>query len=335
MLESKNSYSRKSRKTRKTKKNTQTFYYVDTKTGDILNNKKEVERINKLRIPPGYHDVVISKSEKSKIQAFGYDDKSRKQIIYSKNFRQKQQKKKHKHMITFGKVLPIIQKRINKHLKEKGRSKEKLISVVLSLMQVCNFRIGNDSYLREYGTYGLTTLECRHIKINGNKVKFSFIGKKGVLNEDEIRFDKNSLLLKFLISIKDDCKNINDSIFLYQGDDGQDYKLRSNHVNDFLKEFGKNISSKNFRTWSANVCWIDILRELDCPTNITQAKKNIVESVKFVAEELHNTPSVAKKEYINNDVIQYYLDNNWEYIHSLLQKNNDDDDVYLELLKLV
>ena len=331
MLESRNSYSRKSRKS----KGKKSFYYVDSNTGNILKNTKEVDRINKLRIPPGYHDVRINKNERSKIQAFGYDDKSRKQIIYSKNFRQKQQKKKHKHMITFGKVLPTIQRRINKYLKEDDKCKEKLIAIVLSLMQVCNFRIGNDSYLKEYGTYGLTTLECRHITINENKVKFSFIGKKGVLNEDEIRFDKNSKILKFLKNIKRSCQSKNDSIFLYEGDDGNDYRLRSSHVNDFLKEFGKNISSKNFRTWSANICWLEILRELDEPENMSEAKKNMTESVKYVAEELHNTPAVAKKEYINTDIIEYYLDDNWSKVHKLLNQYKNNDDVFLELLRRV
>ena len=122
---------------------------------------------------------------------------------------------------------------------------------------------------------------------------------------------------------------------MYEGDDGNEYKLRSSHVNDFLKEFGKNISSKNFRTWSANICWLEILRKLDTPENITNAKKNLTESVKFVAEELHNTPAVAKKEYLNTDVLDYYLDENWDSIHKLLGHNKDNNDIYLELLRRV
>ena len=55
------------------------------------------------------------------------------------------------------------------------------------------------------------------------------------------------------------AKNINnnDNLFTYRN--GKNYiKIKSSDVNDYLKQFG-DFTAKNFRTWGANIDFIDFL----------------------------------------------------------------------------
>ncbi len=56
-------------------------YVYRYKNGKRITNRNEIDRINKLRIPPGYHEIKIF-SKKSKEQYVAKDDKGRIQIGY-------------------------------------------------------------------------------------------------------------------------------------------------------------------------------------------------------------------------------------------------------------
>ena len=91
--------------------------------------------------------------------------------------------------------LKKINRVINSDLYSYSDSKEKQIALILKLIMDCNFRVGNEKYCKENNSFGVTTLQKKHIKIKDNKVTIDFNGKKNVRNTCTIR---NKKLVKTL-----------------------------------------------------------------------------------------------------------------------------------------
>lgn len=303
------------------------FKYIDKKTNSIIKDPEILDRITSIYIPPAYTDVHISKNENKKVMAFGFDDKNRKQIIYHKKFIKKQQKNKHLHMIEFGKQLPTINLHLDKMLNQDKDEKLKMIALIIKLIQYCDFRIGSDDGLKDSGNYGLTTLNCEHIKLSSNgDIQIKFIGKKGV--ENYCNFN-NILINKYLNTLKKQCSKKTEHIFYYN-ENGELKKIKSNDINDFLKIYGENISSKNFRTWNANVHLLNSMKKNT--EDIENSKKYIKKHIAVVADKLHNTESVCKKEYLNPNLLNYISLHFNKFIKEI-EKINDIDSYYLHLLE--
>ena len=167
----------------------------------------------------------------------------------------------------------------------------------------CNFRIGNEKYVNLYKSYGVSTLECRHIKIKGGEISIKFIGKKGVLNEC-VEHDKPLAdNLKKLMA----GKKMGDKIFLYV-ENKQKHFIKHTEINDWLKNINPDFTSKMFRIYQANILLIKRLREVD-GRQLSEAKrkKHTVQVYKEVAENIHNTPAVAKKDYCDSDIADLYI----------------------------
>ena len=162
------------------KKKGKTFIFYDKK-GNIL-NKKNVHKYLTFYIPPGYDNVKINKKN-GKILAIGYDEKSRPQYIYNKSFTKKRNILKFSDLIDFGKNYKKIFNKIQSDLYTTKESKEKQIATILMLIIECDFRVGNDKYTKDNKSYGVTTLESRHIINKKGKILIDFIGKKGVRNK--------------------------------------------------------------------------------------------------------------------------------------------------------
>lgn len=342
----KNTYSRKLLSKRKNRegKIRYEFQYIDNASGKKVSSQEKITELNKLRIPPAYEDVVINKNENHKVRAYGFDEKDRKQVIYNPKFREKQQKLKHKHMIEFGRVLPQINSHLDKMLQQTNDDKLRIIALVIRLIQICDFRIGNDDAFRESGNRGLTTLNSEHIKLlPPNQIEIKFIGKKGVENHCKFR---NTLIYKHLEELKKQTPK-NQPIFQYEeleddtvSSSNQDVKkIKASDVNEFLKIYGDNISSKNFRTWNANTHFLESVKN-NLPDSfkdlkaITKKKKYIKDRIADVADKLHNTSAVCKKEYLNPDLLKYFENKFMKAINQVRNLGNKNLDThYLDLLE--
>jgi len=192
-------------------------------------------------------------------------------------------------MYEFGLKFKEINKKINSDLYSHGDSKEKQIAMILKLIMDCNFRVGNEKYCKENNSFGVTTLQKKHIKLQKNKVIIDFNGKKNVRNVCTI---KNKKIIR---TLKEKKRNLNndDNIFTYRI--GNKYnKIKSNDVNDYLKDFGK-FSAKNFRTWGSNIEFIyQVLKSCkkNFPKTTKEIKNILTHSIKKVAHKLHNTTTV-------------------------------------------
>ena len=305
-----------------------TYQYFDKRSNKIDNSvaKKVLEG---LYIPPAYKDVKINLNNKEKVLAIGYDEKDRPQYIYNKTFTKKRDKKKFMKMIDFGESYKKIMNQVKRDIHTEGDNKNKQIAMAILLVVECGIRVGSEKYRDENNSYGATTLEPRHFKIKGEIVEVDFIGKKGVRNTGKIRSKRLSKNLR----IKKRTFRPNEPIFSYRTGNKW-YSLKNIDVNKYLKKFG-NFSSKNFRTWVANLSFIYEILKYEKPSSETEYKKNVNEAVQKTAHKLNNTSSVCKKNYIDPYLIDLYMKDNKRFIQSFKHASTKDEisEIYIKLLK--
>lgn len=319
------------RKIKYKKKDKYSYEYFDKRNSKI--DKSVIKSLlDEIYIPPAYDDVKINLNKNEKVLAIGYDDKGRPQYIYNKSHTKRRDKTKFMKMIDFGESYKRIMNQVKRDLYTEGDNKQKQVAMAIILVVECGIRVGSEKYRDENNSFGATTLEPRHIKIKGEVVSVDFIGKKGVQNTGKVRSKRLSRNLR----IKKRTFKKDEPIFSYRKGNKW-YNLKSIDVNKYLKKFG-NFSSKNFRTWVANLSFITELLNLvkdSKDSNETQRKKYINESVKKVAEKLNNTKTVCKKNYIDPYLIDLYLKDPKRFIGTFKNAETKDEisEKYIELLR--
>lgn len=283
------------------------------KEGNKIDDEKVIERIRKLAIPPAWKRVWISPYANGHLQAVGYDDKGRKQYRYHPEWNKVAQEQKFEHLLDFAQVLPKIRERVQKDLKLVGMPREKVLAAIVWLLENTMIRVGNEEYVKENKSYGLTTLKNRHVDVDGHTIKFEFKGKSGVYHKLSIRNKKVAKIVQH-------CQDIpGQELFEYIDDEGQRRTVSSEDVNDYLREIsGQDITAKNFRTWGGTTKAAKFLNEIGCCEDEKEVKKNMVDTVKFVASHLRNKPATCRKYYIHPVVLSAYQDG---YILSTVEKH--------------
>jgi DNA topoisomerase-1 len=273
-------------------------------------------RIRKLAIPPAYEAVWICVHERGHLQATGFDARRRKQYRYHAEWRVARDSHKFDRMVEFGEALPRLRRHLKRDLALKGLPQEKVLAVVVALLDGTLIRVGNVEYARDNKSYGLTTLRDRHVKfIRDGRAVFRFRGKSG--KEHEIAVND-----KRLARIVRHCEQLpGQHLFQYIGDDGAHHPIDSDQVNGYLEQaMGEGFSAKDFRTWGATERAIVLMSRIPLPENASEAALNshIVACVKEVALELHNTPAVCRKSYINPAVFEAWRDGT---LHRIVTEN--------------
>lgn len=278
------------------------FKYRGT-DGKIITDKKEIERINSLAIPPAYKNVWICPKPNGHLQATGRDAKGRKQYRYHTKWRETSDETKYNKMLAFAQALPQIRKRVNHDLSLKDLPKEKILAAVVYLLETTLIRVGNVEYARENESYGLTTLRNKHVDVEGQKITFKFKGKSG-------QSHNISLYDKRLAKIVRRCKDLpGQELFEYLNEKDEVLSITSTDVNEYLNEIsGEHFTAKDFRTWAGTVLAVFALQEFQQFDNEAQAKKNIVQAIENVSKRLGNTVTICRKCYIHPEVLNAYLD---------------------------
>lgn len=280
------------------KKNDNFIYKLDGKT---IKDIETLSRIKSLVIPPAWRNVWICAHADGHLQATGFDVKNRKQYKYHPLWNALRNHTKYFHLYDFGKALPAIRTQLQKDLSLPGLPLEKVLGVVVSLMQCTCIRIGNSIYEKLNGSFGLTTLKDKHVKIDGNKMKFSFKGKKGVYHDITLKSKKLSKIVQA-------CRDIpGKELFQYYDEDGNRKSIDSGMVNGYIKSIsGGYFTAKDFRTWAGTLQALQAFKELGNSDTETETKKKIVEALDMVAKQLGNTRTVCKKYYVHPAVIELY-----------------------------
>lgn len=266
------------------------FSYRDAK-GARVTDRKTLDRIRSLGIPPAYRDVWICASPRGHIQATGRDAKGRKQYRYHARFREVRDSAKYEHMLEFGRVLPTVRARVEADMRKRGMPREKVLATVVWLLEHTMIRVGNADYARQNKSHGLTTLRDKHVKIEGGQVRFRFTGKSG--KAWDLGFTNRRVAR--IVRASQDLPG--QHLFQYLDDEGVARPVTSSDVNEYIKAaMGGEYSAKHFRTWGASVMAFEALATAKHDISL----KTMLEPV---TEALGNTPAIARKSYVHPRLI--------------------------------
>jgi DNA topoisomerase-1 len=283
------------------KKSGKGFRYVDA-DGKPVRDKETLRRIRALVIPPAWTDVWICADPRGHLQVTGRDKRGRKQSRYHPRWRTVRDETKYERMLLFGTSLRGIRARLEEDLALPGLPRNKVLATILRLMERTSIRVGNEAYARENKSYGLTTMRAKHVQVNGSTVVFRFRGKSGKLHTVGVEDRRLARIVR-------QCQDLPGyELFEYLDESGETRKVDSADVNDYLRTVsGGDFTAKNFRTWAGTVLASMALREFEESTSETEAKRNVVEAIKAVAQRLGNTPAICRKCYVHPVVLESYL----------------------------
>lgn len=268
-----------------------------------MTDAQTLKRIKSLVIPPAWTEVWICANAQGHLQAVGRDARGRKQYRYHPKWRQTRDEAKFGRTIAFARALPKIRRGVAKSLKRRGLPREKILALVVRLLEATLIRVGNEEYARGNDSYGLTTLQDRHAVIRGGKVSFRFRGKSGISHEIAL----NDARLARIIKQSQDLPG--QELFQYVDEDGRVRDITSADVNAYLRTLaGDEFTAKDFRTWAGTVLAARALRDMETAGSATAAKRSVVRAVEEVAKKLGNTPAVCRKCYIHPAIVNSYLD---------------------------
>ncbi|RYU12701.1 DNA topoisomerase IB [Nocardioides iriomotensis] len=279
------------------------FVYLDDE--GVRLTAEHVARIKDLVIPPAWEDVWICPLPNGHIQAVGVDEAGRRQYLYHPDWRTKRDKLKFDRVLEVAARLPRARAAILEHLALDGMPVERAVATAVRLLDLGYFRIGSDAYADSNGSFGLTTLEKRHVRARDGALVFRFEGKSGI--EHEIRIE--DALAVAAVDTMRRRRGGGDRLLAYK-------KVRSwtpmdaALVNDYLRDAtGAEITAKDFRTWHATVLAAAALAGSDEPGDTkTSRKRAVVAAIKEVAEYLGNTPAIARSSYVDPRVLDLYED---------------------------
>jgi DNA topoisomerase-1 len=285
--------------TRERKRETWIYRQPD---GTEVTSERTIRRIERLVIPPAWTDVWICTDPIGHLQATGRDARGRKQYRYHPRWRETRDENKFGRMIAFGEALPGIRERVEADLALPGLPRDKVLATVVRLLETTLIRVGNEQYVKENNSFGLTTLRNHHVEIKGSEIHFAFRGKSGVKHAIDLMDRRMARIVKQMRELP------GYHLFQYIDEEGDRREVTSDDVNDYLHEIaGEAFTAKDFRTWAGTVLCTVALRDCEGWENETEAKRNVVAAVKDVASSLANTPAVCRKCYIHPAVIDTYL----------------------------
>jgi DNA topoisomerase-1 len=278
------------------------FYYTDA-SGKRITDAEQLERIRSLVIPPAWKHVRISPSAGGRLQAVGMDTTGRVQYLYHPKFAARRQRQKFSRIEEFGKYLPQLREVTNEHINLDGFPREKVLAIMMRLINSLYFRVGTEQSARHYRTYGITTLQNKHLQIGRKgELVFDFVGKSHVQH-------RKVLVDEELASVMKELKELGGvrKLFHYVNGDGKPRPVKPQELNTYLKSVtSPEFSAKDLRTWGATLLAAVKLAELGKSEDEASLKKNIVVAVRSVAEYLGNTPTVCRGSYIHPIVLKCY-----------------------------
>jgi DNA topoisomerase-1 len=274
-----------------------------TPAGEAVRDPETLARIRSLVIPPAWTSVWICPDPRGHVQAVGLDEKRRRQYRYHPLFREERDGAKYRRLIAFAESLPAIRGRVSADMAQPGLGRRRVLAALVYLLETTLVRVGNRAYARANNTYGLTTLEERHVEVAGTRLRFSFRGKSGREWNLDLRDRRIARVVRR-------CQELpGQSLFKYIDDAGQVQTVSSADVNAYLREVaGPEISAKDFRTWGGTVMAAMALAEMGPAGGPAAARRNIARAIRRTAARLGNTPPICRACYVHPDVLAAYLD---------------------------
>jgi DNA topoisomerase IB len=276
------------------------FVYLD-QSGRRL-SAEDAQRVKDLVIPPAWEDVWVCPWPNGHLQAVGTDDAGRRQYLYHPDWRTRRDGEKFQRILVFGKALSKAREQVLVDLGAEGMTRERACAVAVRLLDLGYFRIGNEEYAEENNSFGLTTLERRHVRRDGEALVFEFTGKSGI--EHAITIDDPGAVEALEVMRR--RRGGDDSLLAWK--DGRRWRsVDSSLVNEYVgRTTGTEATAKDFRTWHATVIAAASLAEAGEQATKAARKRVVATAMKEVAEYLGNTPALARSAYVDPRVVDAY-----------------------------
>ncbi len=282
--------------------------YLDQERS-LITDKAIRRRIDALVIPPAWQDVWITPYANGHLQAVGTDDAGRRQYLYHPDWSANRGRIKFSRVLDLGGALPTARTVVSEHFSEPMLSREHVLATAFRLLDRGHFRIGNETYADKYGSYGLSTLRREHVRRHRGALTFEYVAKSGLHRVEKI---DDPVLLESVGALLRRRGGDIDELLVYR--DGRTWRrVTGTDINAYVKEVLRiEVSAKDFRTWHGTVLGSVAVAEeyhrhpADKPWSKTALDKAVRRSVVAVAENLGNTPTVARGSYIHPGVIERF-----------------------------
>ncbi len=277
------------------------FRYVDLATQTEVRDPEVLDRIRALAIPPAWTNVWICSDPYGHIQATGRDARGRKQYRYHAVFRQKRERRKFSQLVPFGESLSGLRKAVDADLRRRSLERERVLAAVIGLLERTYVRVGNEAYARTNRSFGLTTLRCKHVDVEGSRLRLQFNAKGG-------KWMDVSCCDARLARVVRRCQELpGQALFQYIDESGEVARVSSTDVNEYIREVsGFDATAKTFRTWGATLMAAQLLSSVEPPASERATKAAINESIRSVADRLGNTPAVCKASYVHPVILSSF-----------------------------
>lgn len=297
------------------------YYYVKNKTPA---SDTDLDRILKLKLPPGWNNVWISGDKKSDIQAVGIDSKNRKQYKYNEKHTIVAEKKKFLRLYDFIKAIPKLDRVLTRHSKLHVYDKRRVIVTMLRLVKELHMRVGKEQYAQKNKSYGISSLKKTHLKIDGDLIKFSFKGKSNQRLNYSLRDPVIKAHLQLLLKLN------GEKLFQYIDENNAIRRITDLDLNQYIQAYmGDEFTVKDFRTYAANFYFVKTLLN-ETKKHSNNIKKNIINAIKVSAKHLSHTRNISKKSYIMSYCIDLYTAHPEFFVS---KKYDDPQDVLIDVLK--
>lgn len=264
--------------------------------GELIRDSATADRIRSLAIPPAWRDVWICIDPLGHLQATGRDDRGRKQYRYHPTWCEVRGLAKFERLAEFGAALPALRAAVDEQLSASGLGPDRVVALVVHLLDDTLVRIGNERYALDNETFGLTTLRQEHLESLGRTIRLAFPGKSGIEHDVELRDARVTRVVRR-------CHELGGQhLFTWRSDDGEPVPVTSQDVNEALRRWsGLDTSAKDFRTWGGTVRAVEHLATLE---DRSDPAAEIVAAVDAAAEQLRNTRAVCRASYVHPAVLE-------------------------------
>lgn len=276
------------------------FSYRDL-DGSTLPAGELRDRLAGIGIPPAWTDVWIAPFENGHIQATGVDAVGRRQYIYHPQWRERKDRLKFDRSLQLAESLPAARRLVTVDLRSEGFGRERVLAAAFRMLDSGSLRVGSERYTNENGSRGLATLLCAHARVRKDTVQLAFPAKSGKDWESEIDDADLAALIRQL-------KKRGGNARLLAFKDGRTWHpLSSADINTYVKErTGADFTAKDFRTLRGTVAAASSLARTGPKAKVSQRKRAISAAMNDAAAVLGNTPSIARKSYVDPRLVDHY-----------------------------
>ncbi|WP_425956111.1 DNA topoisomerase IB [Xylanimonas sp. McL0601] len=271
------------------------WVYLDV-DGTPLRDAEEVARCRRLVIPPAWQDVWICRDPDGHVQAFGHDDAGRGQYLYHEQWTERRSRRKHDHVLDVARRLPAARRRVTRALAEPGLGRDKVLALAFRLLDLAYFRAGGEMYARQNKSFGLATIRKEHAVVHQDgSVLFRYPAKSGQVREVAV---DDPVVASLVTTMK--RRRGGTDLLAWRDDDGWHDVTSADVQAAITEQLGPDATPKDFRTWHATVLAARALADAGPPPSSARGRRRVIAAVvRDVAEELGNTPAVARASYID------------------------------------